>query len=137
MFILSKRLFKQAAERAGSAPGIDVEGADRRATEAIVCGGCEHPVTARDLAVDVAGQHRHTCINPANVIYRIRCFGEAPGCVGHGEVTERFSWFAGYAWQVALCERCAMHLGWLFTSREARPFAGLIADRIVERPSPG
>lgn len=131
-----KRVFKHAGERADSAPGILAGDAARAADDAIVCGGCEHPVTSRDLAVEIAGQHRHTRINPANVIYRVRCFSRAEGCLGHGEVTERFSWFAGYAWQIALCERCAMHLGWLFTSAEGPAFAGLIADRIIERASP-
>lgn len=27
-----------------------------------------------------------------------------------------FSWFPGYAWQIALCKRCQIHIGWRFTS---------------------
>lgn len=107
------------------------EGTEEREPD-LVCAACEHPVTREDSAIEIADRHRHTCVNPSGIVFRVRCFRDAPGCVGQGEITDFYSWFAGYGWQIALCARCAAHLGWLFSGREPS-FAGLIADRIAKR----
>lgn len=125
----TERFRKEAGEQAGSAAGSHVE-APSEDERALVCSGCRHVVTHESRALKVADRHRHTCVNPAGIVFRVRCFSTAPGCVGHGEVSTYFSWFAGYAWQIALCERCTMHLGWSF-SGATPPFWGLIADRIL------
>ena len=31
-----------------------------------------------------------------------------------GEAIEEHSWFPGFAWKIALCPHCGMHLGWTF-----------------------
>lgn len=40
-----------------------------------------------------------------------------------------FSWFPGYAWQIAVCNKCSSHIGWKFlaVNRNLRPrtFFGL------------
>lgn len=40
-----------------------------------------------------------------------------------------FSWFPGYAWQIALCSKCSTHVGWKFiaVSKNLKPrmFFGL------------
>jgi hypothetical protein len=98
----------------------------------IICAGCGHRIAEVDARVEIAGRHEHTCVNPGGTVYRILCFRDAPGCTGHGEPSEYFSWFAGYAWQISLCAKCNMHLGWSFEG-EPDPFHGLIVDRIEER----
>lgn len=51
----------------------------------------------------------------------------------------QFSWFPGYAWQIAVCKQCNGHLGWKFTvapgSRNLVPkkFYGLAGARILIR----
>jgi hypothetical protein len=42
-----------------------------------------------------------------------------------------WSWFPGRAWQIALCKRCGVHVGWSFHAGEAAPFHALVRDRIV------
>jgi hypothetical protein len=46
-----------------------------------------------------------------------------------------FTWFAGYAWAVAQCGRCGMHLGWRLRSG-VHVFHGLVRDRLVESGEP-
>ena len=93
-------------------------------------------VTTADARVSRAGRHQHTCINPSGYVYRIACFRTAPGCVGAGAWSTFYSWFRGYAWQIACCGACSMHLGWAFEpddpAEDAPPFWGLIVDRITE-----
>ncbi len=117
---------KEESARAGSAPGVTI-GSD---AEALLCKSCSHPITRVDAAREVEDRHLHRCINPAGVTFQVRCFTDAPGCVGVG--TADHSWFDGFAWQIALCGQCATHVGWRF-SGTAGAFVGLIANRIVLR----
>lgn len=112
--------------------GRDEAASKDEGSRPIVCAACGHAITDKDAACMQAGRHRHTCVNPAGIVYRIRCFRRAPGVSGVGEWTDYYSWFAGYAWQVAQCAGCGAHLGWGFRG-EGSPFHGLIAERIVER----
>ena len=97
------------------------------------CVSCRAPVTTPEQRTEIAGRHNHTCLNPAGVVYRIGCYDDAPGCAGSGGFSHDDSWFAGYAWQIGCCRRCATHLGWLFRSDADKPgFAGLIVERLVE-----
>lgn len=52
----------------------------------------------------------------------------------------RFSWFPGYAWQIAVCSQCNGHLGWKFmanptagTNLVPKSFYGLSGGRILIR----
>jgi len=118
-----------AVERAG---GVHTPERDDRV---VVCGGCGHVVSSTAARTEIAGRHEHTCVNPHGFVYHIGCYRSAPGLSGHGEVSDFYSWFAGYAWQIALCQRCSAHLGWSFTGTDPA-FHGLIADRIEERDRP-
>ncbi len=123
-------LRKRAGQLDGSgAPDVD-EGRRRSPHKPILCGGCRHPITDVSARIEISGRHEHTCVNPAGYVYRIGCFRRAPGCVGHGEPTDAHTWFAGYRWQISLCEKCHMHLGWAFAG-EGDGFHGLIVDRVT------
>ena len=93
----------------------------------LVCVACEHAVTDDAHRIDMAGAHEHTFVNPAGFAFRIGCFADAPGCAQGSPPREEtaFSWFPGWAWQVALCARCAAHLGWSYRNAGGR-FWGLI-----------
>ncbi len=99
----------------------------------VVCARCEARIADAAAKIEIAGRHVHTCVNPAGIVYRVACYRDAPGCACQGAPSTYFSWFAGYAWQVAVCARCGVHLGWAFVGQSA--FVGLIAERIVERPA--
>lgn len=109
--------------------------AAQRGGRRLVCSRCGYPITSEADRVNVAGAHLHTFANPHGFIYRIGCFGTAPGCAGTGQQSADFTWFAGYTWETLVCARCATHLGWRFTSSD-RTFAGLIIDKLVEGDGP-
>ena len=68
-------------------------------------------------------------MNPGGVEYVIAGFREAAGCAAEGERSDYWSWFAGFAWQAAVCRGCGAHLGWSFTG-ESDAFYGLILERL-------
>lgn len=49
-----------------------------------------------------------------------------------------FSWFPGYAWQIAICKVCSSHIGWKFIAltKNLRPktFFGLSCKSLVVSP---
>lgn len=49
-----------------------------------------------------------------------------------------FSWFPGYAWQIAVCAKCSSHIGWKFLAftKNLRPksFFGLSCKSLVVSP---
>ena len=97
---------------------------------AIVCFACGHAVTRERARIQVNGAHAHVFKNPSAIDYRIGCFSEAQGCAPVGEASTVWTWFPGHAWQIAVCGRCGVHLGWSFTD-QANIFWGLILDRLA------
>jgi hypothetical protein len=96
----------------------------------LFCAACRHPVTHQDERIIVHGGHKHRFTNPHGVAYHIGCFREAAGCAVAGEATLEYTWFRGYAWRIAYCAHCHVHLGWRFQSG-AEYFHGLIVDRLT------
>ncbi|MEK7222678.1 MAG: cereblon family protein [Pseudomonadota bacterium] len=96
----------------------------------LFCAACRHPVTHQDERIIVQGGHEHRCTNPQGITYHIGCFREAAGCAPSGEATAEFTWFKGYAWRIAYCAHCQVHLGWRFQS-DGDYFHGLIVDRLT------
>ena len=96
----------------------------------LFCATCRHPVTHQDERIIVQGGHEHRCTNPQGISYHIGCFREAAGCAAAGEATTEYTWFTGYAWSIASCAHCQVHLGWRFQSG-ADYFHGLIVNRLT------
>ena len=86
-------------------------------------------ITALSARTSPNGQHRHTFANPHGYVFDVRCFTSAPGALPAGAWSAEFSWFAGYRWQVVVCSRCQVHLGWLFQGGGGGFFA-LISNRL-------
>lgn len=101
----------------------------------LFCAACRQPVTNQDERIQVQGGHEHRCTNPHGIIYHIGCFREAAGCTATGEATLEYSWFKGYAWRIALCTHCHLHLGWRFEA-PGEYFHGLISDRLISAGAP-
>jgi len=121
---------------AGPAGHTAPEQQDDAAREAmLVCATCRNPITHPRDAIDVNGAHSHAFVNPAGMIFRVRCFAAAPGAVGAGEESDIWTWFPGFLWQAAVCRRCFEHLGWRYRSPESTFFA-LIAERLLELEPP-
>ncbi len=100
----------------------------------LVCRACGYAVAREADRITIDGSHTHTCTNPHGMTFDIGCFRDARGCKAVGPSTDDFTWFAGYAWTVAVCRNCDAHLGWLFRSVADR-FYGLILDRLGARDS--
>jgi hypothetical protein len=100
--------------------------------ERLVCRACGHDVTSTSERIAMQGAHDHRKTNPAGYTFHVGCFRRAPGAPGRGPVSEEHTWFAGYAWQIAVCAGCGGQLGWLFHA-EASRFHGLILERLRPR----
>jgi hypothetical protein len=97
----------------------------------LCCVKCGEPITHEDQRIAIQSSHRHTFTNPHGLVFQIGCFSDAPGCAQIGKTTQEWTWFSGYAWQVALCRSCGIHLGWRYRSSDGDGFHGLILDRLV------
>ncbi len=115
---------KQALKQTKRAP-------DQERERRLYCVACKHPITSNGERIEVQGAHEHTCTNPHDITFHIGCFRQAPGCVSVGAATHEHTWFAGYAWQLALCNGCGNHLGWLFQRQGASGFYGLIIAQLA------
>lgn len=102
---------------------------DSNVKPSILCRICKYIITAEPESISVQGSHFHTFTNPAGMIFDIRCFHHATGCIQVGSATGEHTWFTGYRWQIAICRDCGEHLGWLF--RNGDSFYGLITNRLV------
>ncbi len=104
---------------------------DRR----LLCAACRSPVTDESQRIEVGGAHEHAFRNPNDLTFHIGCFADAAGCAARGTPTLEWTWFAGHAWQVALCRGCHAHLGWRYRRPEGGTFHGLILDRLIPESS--
>ncbi|EPR44293.1 hypothetical protein dsx2_1654 [Desulfovibrio sp. X2] len=78
------------------------------------CGSCGHTLAPAGARIEAFGAHVHVFSNPAGLVYELGCFAGVFGAQGEGPFVAQFSWFPGYAWQVAVCGGCRAHLGWLY-----------------------
>jgi hypothetical protein len=134
-FVLSLALGKwvYAFDTSGAlAPGKDRQPeSDEQATpgRAIHCARCDAIVTYSTQTYFYNGEHHHRFSNPHGLVFEIGLYQQA-ACKAVGEATEQWTWFGGYAWQVALCASCGEHLGWRYTGADKAGFYGLILDRL-------
>ncbi|GIL75511.1 hypothetical protein Vretifemale_5288, partial [Volvox reticuliferus] len=74
-------------------------------------------------------------VNAHGYVHDIATFRVVQGLSYQGQPETAHSWFPGYAWTIANCERCSDHLGWRFTacSEGLRPsvFWGLRRSAIL------
>lgn len=129
---------RRALKKGAPAPDESVCAEDSRGVlvqgekNPILCRRCRNEVTMAEHMISVNGLHQHTFINPAGIAYQIGCFSSAGGCHIHGIPTYEFTWFPGYAWAIAVCSNCLLHLGWYYQSEEAT-FFGLITDNLLKK----
>jgi hypothetical protein len=99
---------------------------------AIVCAACGGTVTSARHRVSTNGAHAHRFMNPGGYLFHIGCFAEAVGCAIIGPASNEYPWFPGFAWRIAICAQCRVHLGWHFRGEGPAGFFGLILDRLRE-----
>ena len=89
------------------------------------------------FAMSAAGAAQ-TFLNPHGFVHEVVTLRWAQHLSVAGPPTTEFTWYPGYAWEIAWCDRCAAHVGWSFTAVddvEPARFWGLRRDSIVEEPS--
>ena len=122
--------FKQSEFQVDKLPGNEGnQETHKEESKKLLCKYCKNHITNLDDATSIEGSHTHTFSNPAGYVYTIHCYRTAPGCLVLGESTNEYTWFSAYEWQMALCNACQEHLGWLFSNEQA--FYALIADRLT------
>ena len=93
------------------------------------CAACGAEIARDRDRIPLDGEAARAFVNPEGIEYVIAGFRLAPGCSPSGERTAYWSWFPGFAWQIALCADCGAHLGWSFAS-DRETFYGLVLDRL-------
>jgi len=96
----------------------------------LVCASCGHPVTTVSERVEVRGRHHHDFPYYGHIV-RLGCYRNASGCVGVERISNGYSWFRGYSWQIQLCRNCYTQLGWKYMSQEDS-FYGLVFKLLRE-----
>ena len=123
--------FKKSGFQPGLLPEpVDTDELEKKENKKLYCKYCKQHITDTDQAISIQGAHTHTFTNPAGFVYTINCYQSATGCVVFAERTDEYSWFAGFKWQLALCNSCQEQLGWLFSNTEQ--FYALIDNRLVQ-----
>ena len=125
--------FLDGIEEVVKNPVQDQEETPAKINNKLVCRYCLNPITAETCAISIAGNHRHSQCNPHGYFFHFGCFSTAPGCRIIGDPVTTDSWFSGYAWQIANCNHCQMHLGWYF-SGQSPTFYGLLHNRLISTP---
>ncbi len=96
----------------------------------LICASCGHFVTKVSEKVEVRGRHSYDFPYYGNIV-RLGCYRNAPGCVGVERVSNGYSWFRGYSWQIQLCRNCYTQLGWKYMSQDDQ-FYGLVFKMLRE-----
>ncbi|XP_039287302.1 protein cereblon [Nilaparvata lugens] len=84
------------------------------------CSNCQNEVGhQRDvIAMSVDGP-QNTYVNPNGHLHETLTMSKAYNLLlSDDEPTLEFSWFPGYAWVVAFCSNCHIHLGWKFLAQK-------------------
>jgi len=97
----------------------------------LLCAECSRAITSDSERIEVNGAHEHTFVNPNGVIFQIGCFDRVSGIDISGQATEQWSWFNGYSWRIVCCDRCGIHLGWVYLTGREVSFYGLILSRLL------
>ena len=96
----------------------------------LICARCEQPVTKVSEKVNIFGRHDHAFHLYGEMVH-LGCFGNAPGCMGVQGISNGYSWFRGYSWQIQVCNNCYTQLGWKYMSDNDR-FYGLMFRMLRE-----
>jgi hypothetical protein len=119
----------------GADPDHELGGADERLRW--LCARCATKITDAFAVFGHGGAAPvQVFTNPAGRVCQVLTVTRAESLALVGPATREYSWFPGFAWRVALCAKCALHLGWSFEGGDgAEParFFGLLVSALVEQ----
>ncbi|XP_075228978.1 protein cereblon-like isoform X2 [Lycorma delicatula] len=92
--------------------------------QTLSCTNCSNIVGHQKnvFAMSVEGP-QGTYVNPDGYLHETVTLSKAQGLVVSGHSSTRYSWFPGYAWCIAHCRHCKIHMGWKFiaTRKDLKP----------------
>lgn len=93
------------------------------ATRRLCCAHCRRPLATKPTVFSVPGAEGTVgaYVNAHGFVHQTLTLRELLSperVVLDGQPESRDSWFGGYAWQIAYCARCMLHLGWYFTPQQ-------------------
>jgi hypothetical protein len=101
----------------------------------LCCRSCATRI-APVAAILPEGERPLVFANPQGLVFELVLLGRAQALRLVGSATQEFTWFQGYAWRVALCDGCGIHLGWRFeaVAGSSPPvFFGLLRRELIDR----
>ena len=123
-----------AAERKARPKERPARSRKRERDEAIVCRACETELS--DASAVFSMSDGRVFVNPHGIVHEVVTVRRARNVEVSGGPTTEFTWYPGYAWEIAWCAGCGAHVGWSFTAvagGEPARFWGLRREAIVER----
>ena len=103
----------------------DIEDSDETEDERwLRCARCDEAIARPDERISDSvglGIHGGAFVNPHGYLHELEPFLTAPGAQELGPFRQADSWFAGYAWAMAHCRACGVHLGWCFQAFDRKP----------------
>lgn len=98
----------------------------------LYCAVCRAFITSEGERIAMNGSHEHRFANVSGISFHIGCFRKAGGCLSLGAPSFEWTWFPGYAWDIAICTGCSTHLGWQYVCATFNnSFYGLILKHLV------
>lgn len=114
-------------------PEPSVGGDDTR----LVCRKCRTKITdSSKIFAPGGGAAARIFTNPGGVVCQVLTVTAAQSLALIGPRTDEYTWFAGYAWRIALCASCLTHLGWHYQALQVgttpADFFGLLVTELAE-----
>lgn len=123
----------------GARSDTDLDDAtEQKLRQPIRCRKCEQELSDTD-ALFLIDSDRLTRVfaNPHGYLHEIVTVRSARGLTVVGPATTEFTWFAGYAWEIAMCDLCGSHIGWAFNAtcdQSPELFWGLRRNMVIGVP---
>jgi len=93
-------------------------GEARGEAKAIRCRGCLVEISD-ESQVFALSAGSPLFVNRYGFVHEILTVRSAQNLSSQGEPTQVDTWFAGYSWQIVVCARCGLHLGWRYQALDA------------------
>jgi cereblon len=110
---------KRAGARRQKQPKADTAH-EEKSSAPILCKQCRALISHMEALFPMDAERiSHVYANPAGFLHEVLTATAAQGLAVAGPPTTEFSWFPGYAWEIAFCANCGSHIGWSFTAVES------------------
>jgi len=126
----------QKPRSAATDPDTRTETATKRQREPIRCRRCSQELSTTEALFAMQGERvERVFSNPHGFLHEVLTLSHAQALRVVGPPTTEFTWFPGYAWEMAFCDNCQSHVGWHFVAvhSEATPeqFWGLRKNAVT------